>query len=101
MHVVCPGCGAQRDLGAAVHVGALVSCEACAGVVFRLVHDHGTYRLQELPQASCPVCGMMLRLPDAVHAGASAAHCGQTFLVTYAYGAYALEHRHAEEEEGP
>jgi hypothetical protein len=33
----------------------------------------------------------MLQLPDDIQAGASADHCGQTFVVTFAYGAYALE----------
>lgn len=96
MHMVCPGCGEKRDFGADVQVGDLVPCDACAGVLFRLVQDHGTYCLREIPQASCPVCGMMLRLPDDVQAGASAIHCGQTFVVTYAYGTYALEHVNGE-----
>lgn len=33
----------------------------------------------------------MLRLPDAAQAGATFDHCGKTFVVTYTYGAYALE----------
>lgn len=93
MHVVCPGCSEKRDLGADVHVGDIVSCDACAGALFRLVQDHGTYCLREVPQASCPVCGTLLQLPDEMQAGASADHCSQTFVVTYAYGAYALEPR--------
>jgi hypothetical protein len=91
MQVVCPGCSETRELSAAIHVGDIVSCEACAGALFRLVQDNGTYRLRELPQASCPECGTMLRLPDAVRAGATFDHCGKTFVVTYTYGAYALE----------
>jgi hypothetical protein len=93
MHVVCPGCREQRDVGPDVKVDDIVSCGSCAGVMFRLVQDNGTYRLRELPQASCPACGTMLQLPDAVQAGATAKHCDQTFVVTYAYGAYALERR--------
>jgi hypothetical protein len=92
MHVVCPGCGQKRNFDADVYVGDIVSCELCAGVLFRLVQNNGTYILRELPQASCPVCSMMLRLPDDVQAGARADHCNQTFVVTYAYGACALEH---------
>jgi hypothetical protein len=38
----------------------------------------------------------MLRLPDDVQAVTSADHCGQTFVVTYAYGAYALEYPNIE-----
>ncbi len=92
MQVVCPGCSEERDFDTEMHVGDIVSCDSCAGVLFRLLQDNGTYILRELPQASCPVCGIMLRLPDDVQAGASAAHCDQTYMVTYAYGAYALEH---------
>lgn len=96
MQAVCPGCGAERAFGAGVQVGAIVSCDACAGVSFRLLQDNGRYRLREIPQASCPLCGMMLRLPDDVQDGATADHCEQTFVVTYAYGTYALEHRNSE-----
>lgn len=91
MQVLCPGCSEERDFGADVQVGDIVSCVACAGVLFRLLRDNGAYVLRELPQASCPVCGVMLRLPDDVLAGARENHCGQTFVVTYTYGAYALE----------
>ena len=92
MQVVCPGCREERDCGADIQVGDIVSCHACAEVLFRLIQDNGTYLLCELPQASCPACGTMFRLPDEVQAGATTDHCEQTYVVTYAYGAYALEH---------
>jgi hypothetical protein len=91
MRVVCPGCGASRDLEPAVQVGDLVSCVSCAGVVFRLLQQDGAYLLQEVPQASCPQCATVVRLPETVHAGATFHHCGRAFVVTYAYGTYALE----------
>ena len=91
MKAVCPGCSEARVFGADVQVGDVVSCDACAGVLFRLIQDNGTNYLRELPQASCPSCGIMFRLPDHIRAGATTDHCGQTFTVTYAYGAYALE----------
>lgn len=98
MQVVCPGCRAVRAIDANTQVGALVSCASCAGVLFRLVQEHDTYLLRELPQASCPVCGTMLRLPDGAHAGVNTTHCDRTFIVTYAYGAYALEGVDSERE---
>ncbi len=91
MQVVCPGCREERELGDAVHVGDVVSCDACAGALFRLGQDCGTYVLHEVPQASCPMCGTMLRLADNVQSGATVNHCDHTLVVTYAYGAYALE----------
>ena len=91
MRVVCPGCGEERDLSAEMQVGDVVSCASCAGVLFRLEQHNGTYTLREVPQASCPACHAMLRLPDGVQAGATVHHCGRIFVVTYAYGAYAME----------
>lgn len=91
--MVCPGCGETRDVGPAVQVGDLVSCPSCAGVVLQLMQQDGAYRLQEVPHASCPQCDMVVRLPETVHAGQTFQHCGKAFVVTYAYGTYALEPR--------
>ncbi len=91
MQVVCPSCSEEQGFGAEVHVGDVVSCDSCAGALFRLEQHNGTYVLHEMPHASCPVCDTMLRLPDDVQAGATFFHCGRTFVVTYANGAYALE----------
>lgn len=93
MRVMCPGCGETRDLGPEVRLGADVFCASCAGVVFRLARQHGQYVLQEVPQASCPQCETRVRLPASVRAGETVEHCGTTFVVTYAYGAYALAPR--------
>jgi hypothetical protein len=60
-------------------------------VVFRLVQQDGQYVLQEVPQASCPQCETLVQLPDGVQGGEHFRHCERTFVVTYAYGAYALE----------
>lgn len=91
MQVRCPGCGETRDLGPEVQVGEVVSCASCAGVVFRLAQQDGQYVLREVPQASCPQCETVVQLPETVQAGEVFQHCGQSFVVTYAYGAYALE----------
>lgn len=91
MRVVCPGCGETRDLAPAVQVGDLVSCVSCAGVVLRLTQQDEAYRLREIPQASCPQCETVVRLPETVQAGETFHHCGKAFVVTYAYGTYALQ----------
>lgn len=90
MTVMCPGCGQRRDLGREVHVGAVVTCVWCAGALFRLEQQEGEYVLREVPQASCPQCQTLLRLPDMVQPGDTFRHCERTFVVSYAYGAYAL-----------
>lgn len=91
MQAVCPGCSEVRVFDVDVQVGDVVSCDSCAGVLFRLVQNNGTYHLRELPQASCPLCGTILRFPDHIQSGATTDHCDQAFVVTYAYGTYALE----------
>ena len=91
MIVTCPGCGEARDLGTEVPLGAVIACTWCAGVLFRLAHQGGEYVLHEVPQASCPQCQAPQLLPDTVQPGDTFRHCDRTFVVSYAYGAYALE----------
>jgi hypothetical protein len=94
MQVTCPGCGEARDLGAEVQVGDVVSCTSCAGVLFYLAQQDGQYLLREVPQASCPRCETVVTLPRTVQTGDTMRHCGTLLVVTYAYGAYALEPSH-------
>jgi hypothetical protein len=91
MIVTCPGCGERRDLGTEVQPGAVIACTRCAGVLFRLVQQGEAYVLHEIPQASCPQCEARQLLPDTIQPGDTFRHCNQTFVVSYAYGAYALE----------
>ncbi len=100
IQATCPGCGQPRQLGPETRVGDVVTCEFCAETVFRLTPQDGGYALQEVPQASCPRCDARVWLPDAVRPGDPFQHCGQTFVVTYAYGAYALEPGAEENEQG-
>ena len=91
MIVTCPGCGEVRGLGAEVQPGAVIACAWCAGVLFRLAQQGGAYVLHEAPQASCPQCQALQLLPDTIRPGDTFRHCDRTFVVSYAYGAYALE----------
>ena len=91
MTVICPGCGEARALAPAVQVGDVVPCTWCAGVLLRLEQHDGAYVLREVPQASCPQCATLLRLPETVQPGDRVRHCDQTFMVSYTYGAYALD----------
>lgn len=91
MRVTCPGCSENRDLGIAVQVGDILTCDACAGVRFRLVQDNGVYVLREVPEASCPQCDAVVELSGTVQPGHIMRHCERDFVVTYAYGSYALE----------
>ena len=91
MQVTCPGCGEKRDLGTNIQVGDEVACPSCAGVLFYLAQQDGQYVLLEVPQASCPQCETLVCLPRTARAGDTFCHCDTTFVVTYAYGTYALE----------
>ena len=81
----------MRDLGPEIQEGAVLACEACAGTLFRLVKQAGAYQLRAVPQVSCPRCEAVMQLADTVEPGDTLQHCNHPFVVTYAYGAYALE----------
>lgn len=91
MIVTCPGCSEARDLGTEIQVGDILTCDSCAGVRFRLVHEGDDYRLRVVPEASCPQCDVIVQLPDTVQPGHIVRHCDRDLVVTYAYGSYALE----------
>ncbi|GIX48423.1 MAG: hypothetical protein KatS3mg131_2634 [Candidatus Tectimicrobiota bacterium] len=91
MRLLCPGCGQARELGPEVRLGDELTCEACAGVLLQVVEENGVLSLREVPQASCPQCETRLRLPAGVQPGDTLVHCGRRLVVTYAFGAYALE----------
>jgi hypothetical protein len=81
----------ERDLGTEAQVGDILTCDACAGVRFRLVQEDGVYQLGVVPEASCPQCDGGVPLSDTVQPGHIVRHCDRDFMVTYAYGSYALE----------
>jgi hypothetical protein len=89
--VTCPGCNEARDLGTEIRVGDILTCDACAGVRFRLVQENGVYQLRVVPEASCPQCDAVVQLPDTVQPGHLVRHCDRDLMVTYTYGSYALE----------
>jgi hypothetical protein len=89
--VTCPGCSENRNLGTEVQVGDIITCDACAGVRFRLVQESGVHVLRVVPEASCPQCDAVVQLSDTVQPGHIVRHCDRDFVVTYAYGSYALE----------
>jgi len=91
VRVTCPGCSEERDLGTEVQVGDILTCDACAGVRFRLVQEGGVHALRVVPEASCPQCDAVVQLSDTVQPGDIVSHCDRDFVVTYDYGSYALE----------
>ena len=88
--VTCLGCSEERDLGTEMQVGDILTCDSCAGVRFRLVQEGDVYLLRVVPEASCPQCNAIVQLSDTVQPGHIVRHCDRDFVVTYAYGSYAL-----------
>lgn len=88
--LACLGCGSP------VHDDRLVpgnrfECQRCAGLTIEVVDRRGELALREVAFASCPVCDERLEVPAGAAPGQTMSHCGLTFQLTYAFGAYALE----------
>ncbi len=91
IQVVCPGCREMITLDPEVEEGTRIGCETCAGSAFRAVHRDGRWALEPIPTASCPVCDETLELPPDVLPRDTITHCGQDFLLSFEYEAWALE----------
>ena len=74
-----------------MQVGDILTCDSCAGVRFQLVQENDAYLLRVVPEASCPQCDAVVELSDEVQPGYIVRHCDRNYVVTYAYGSYALE----------
>jgi len=47
--------------------------------------------VRQIHRVSCPVCDQKLEVPEEARPGDMMTCCGQTFRLTYEFGAYALE----------
>jgi hypothetical protein len=88
--LLCPGCG-ERIPVFDLKVGARIDCSNCANLALRLKEKDGTYFLEEIPQASCPRCERTIEVPDGRGPGDTVTCCGEEFILTREFGAYALE----------
>ena len=86
----CPGCGEEIDVGSLTE-GGRFECTSCAGLTFELVRWEGGLTLRQVHRVSCPRCNQMLEVPEHARPGDMMTCCGQTFRLTYEFGAYALE----------
>ena len=86
----CPGCGEVVDIRA-LKEGDRFECARCAGLTLELVCHAGTLALQQVHSVSCPGCDKNLEVPTETQPGDMMSCCGQTFRLTYEFGAYALE----------
>ena len=88
--VICPGCGERVSLEG-LKVGDRIDCANCANLTVEVVMKNGQRALRQVHQVSCPVCDRLREVPEGFGPGDSIECCGKQFILTYGYGAYALE----------
>ena len=90
MHeVLCPGCSEKVPLEG-LKVGDRIDCSNCANVTLRLKGKDGIYFLEEISKVSCPACEQDMEVPEDLRAGDTMECCGEKYVLTYEFGAYAL-----------
>ena len=88
--LLCPGCGEAIDINS-LKEGDLMECTNCADLTLKLVRQKGKLTLRQIHRVSCPLCDKKLEVPEDARPGDTMSCCGQTFCLTYEFGAYALE----------
>ena len=89
--VRCPDCGAILELPAGVRSGDLTECPNCAGHALRVREADGEWSATLAYRVSCPDCDEVVTLPENVKAGDTVSCCGQTYKLTFEFGAFAAE----------
>ena len=87
----CPDCGAGVQLPAGVSSGDLVECPNCAGHALRVHQQGARWSTTIAYRVSCPDCNEVITLPDDARAGDTVSCCGQTYRLTFEFGAFAAE----------
>jgi len=68
-----------------------VECPNCAGQLLRVREDSGLWPATLAYRVSCPECDEVVTLPEDVKPGGTIRCCGQTYRLTFEYGAFAAE----------
>ena len=89
--VRCPDCGAAVEVPTGVRSGDLVECQKCAGHALRVREKNGRWSATLAYRVSCPECDEVITLPEHVKAGDTVSCCGQTYKLTFEFGAFAAE----------
>lgn len=87
---ICPGCGESVSLEGR-KVGDRIDCPNCANLTLRVKKRGEELHLEEIPKVSCPSCDRVMEIPEGLGAGDSLKCCGEEFIISYEFGAYALE----------
>lgn len=95
---ICPGCGEQVSLEG-LTAGNRMDCPNCANLTLRLTAKDCQLVLAEVFKVSCPSCDRVMEVPDGLGPGDTLKCCGQSFTLTYEFGAYALVPGHVSLED--
>jgi len=89
--VRCPDCGVLVEVPPGTRSGTLMECPNCAGHALRLHEEAGRWSASLAHRVSCPACDEVMTLPADVKPGDRIQCCGQTYRLTFEYGAFAAE----------
>ena len=87
--LLCPGCGEKLSRNG-LRIGDRIDCSNCANLTLRLKGKDGNYFLKEIPKVSCPSCDRVMEVPEGLGAREAMECCGEKYVLTYEFGAYAL-----------
>lgn len=90
--LVCPGCGEKTSLEG-LKVDDRIECPNCADLTLRFKKRGEELYLEEIHKVSCPSCDCIMEVPEGAAAGDFLRCCGKEFLLTYEFGAYALQNQ--------
>ncbi len=68
-----------------------MECPNCAGHALRVREENGRWSASLAYRVSCPECDKVITLPEHVKAGDTVSCCGQTYKLTFEFGAFAAE----------
>ena len=89
--VTCPDCGALIALPEGTRSGDLLECSNCAGHPVRVREYAGRWSASLAHRVSCPACDEVITLPEDVKPGDTVRCCGETYRLTFEFGAFAAE----------
>jgi hypothetical protein len=89
--VHCPDYGALIEVPKETLSGDLLECPNCAGHALRVREQAGRWSATLTHRVSSSACDEVITLPDDVKPGDTVRCCGQTYRLTFEYGAFAAE----------
>jgi len=89
--VRCPDCDAMIELPAGVRSGDFIECPDCAGHALRVRGEGDAWVATLAHRVSCPDCDEVITLPELTRPGDTVSCCGQTYRLTFEFGAFAAE----------